>query len=166
MSYTFLKSQNINIGSSLLDNENIQFAKKMMDEYKDKIILPIDSVNLENDNIRTCFINEIKDNEVGYDIGYNTVKLFKTYLENAKLVVWNGPVGMFEDERFSNGTKSICEILKNIDAVKIVGGGDTASAVINLGYKDYMTHISTGGGASLELLEGKKLPGIEVIEDK
>ena len=166
MSYTFLKSLDINIGKSLLDSENISFAKEMLDKYSDKIILPIDSVNFDGENIKTCFINEIKDNEIGYDIGYNTIKLFKTYLENAKLVVWNGPVGMFENKEYENGTKGICEILKNIDAVKIVGGGDTASAIINLGYKDYMTHISTGGGASLELLEGKKLPGIEVIEDK
>lgn len=165
MSYTFLKSQNINIGKSLLDSDNLEFARKMLDEYKDKIILPIDSVNYDGNNIRTSFINEIKDNETGYDIGYNTIKLFKTYLENAKTIVWNGPVGMFEDENYSNGTKGICEILKNNNGVKIVGGGDTASAVINFGYKDYMTHISTGGGASLELLEGRKLPGIEVIED-
>lgn len=166
MSYTFLKSQNINIGKSLLDSENLEFAKKMLEENKDKIILPIDSVNYDGSNIRTCFINEIKDNEIGYDIGYNTVKLFKTYLENAKTIVWNGPVGMFEEENYSEGTKGICEILKNNTGVKIVGGGDTASAVINFGYKDYMTHISTGGGASLELLEGRELPGIEVIEDK
>lgn len=167
MAYTFLKSQGINIGKSLLDEENIEFCKNMLEKYPDKIILPIDSVNSETvDGIgRTCFINEIKENEMGLDIGYNTLKLFKTYLENSKTIVWNGPVGMFEKEEFSKGTIGICEILKNIDAVKIVGGGDTASAVINLGYKDYMSHISTGGGASLELLEGKTLPGIKVIED-
>ena len=166
MAYTFLKATGINIGKSLLDEESIDFCKEMLEKYKDKIILPIDSVNATDINElgRTSFINEIKDNEMGLDIGYNTVKLFKTYLENSKTIIWNGPVGMFEQEEFNKGTIGICEILKNLDAIKIIGGGDTASAIINLGYKDYMTHISTGGGASLELLEGKKLPGIEVIE--
>ena len=166
MAYTFLKATGINIGKSLLDEESIDFCKEMLEKHKDKIILPIDSVNATdiNESGRTCFINEIKDNEMGLDIGYNTVKLFKTYLENSKTIIWNGPVGMFEQEEFNKGTIGICEILKNLDAIKIIGGGDTASAIINLGYKDYMTHISTGGGASLELLEGKKLPGIEVIE--
>lgn len=166
MAYTFLKATGINIGKSLLDEESIDFCKEMLEKYKDKIILPIDSVNATdiNESGRTCFINEIKDNEMGLDIGYNTVKLFKTYLENSKTIIWNGPVGMFEQEEFNKGTIGICEILKNLDATKIIGGGDTASAIVNLGYKDYMTHISTGGGASLELLEGKKLPGIEVIE--
>ncbi len=168
MAYTFLKSQGINIGKSLLDEENLDFCKTMLEKYKDKIILPIDSVNSESieGTGRTCFINEIKDNEMGLDIGYNTVKLFKTYLENSKTVIWNGPVGLFENPEFAKGTIGLCEILKEIDAVKIIGGGDTGSAIINLGFKDAMTHISTGGGASLELLEGKKLPGIEVIKDK
>lgn len=166
MSYTFLKASGINIGKSLLDEESILFCQEMLEKYKDKIILPIDSVNAKKieEKGRTCFINEIKDDEIGLDIGYNTVKLFKTYLENSKTIVWNGPVGMFEQEEFNKGTIGICEILKNLEATKIIGGGDTASAIINLGYKEYMTHISTGGGASLELLEGKKLPGIEVIE--
>lgn len=168
MAYTFLKACGINIGKSLLDEENIEFCKKMLEQYSDKIILPIDTVTAKEvtDKGRTCFINEIKDDEMGLDIGYNTVKLFKTYLDNSRTIVWNGPVGMFEQQEFSKGTQGICEILKELDATKIIGGGDTASAVINLGYKDYMTHISTGGGASLELLEGKKLPGIEVIKDQ
>ena len=169
MAYTFLKASDINIGSSLLDEENLEFCKKMLEENPDKIILPIDSVNAkkiaENEIGRTCFINEIKEDEIGLDIGYNTVKLFRTYLEDSKTIVWNGPVGMFELEQFSKGTIGICEILKNIDATKIVGGGDTGAAVINLGFKDSVSHISTGGGASLELLEGKKLPGIEIISD-
>ena len=168
MAYTFLKASGIEIGSSLLDEESIDFCKNILKKYSDKIILPIDSVNaLEiSDEVtpRECFINEIKENEIGLDIGYNTVKLFKQYLQKSKTIIWNGPVGMFEQEEFNKGTIGICEILKNLDATKIIGGGDTASAIVNLGYKDYMTHISTGGGASLELLEGKKLPGIEVIE--
>lgn len=168
MAYTFLKASGINIGKSLLDEESLEFCKEMLEKYKDKIILPIDSVNaidIDSEG-RTCFINEIKDDEIGLDIGYNTIKLFKTYLENSKTIIWNGPVGMFEKEQFSKGTIGICKILKDIDATKIIGGGDTASAVVNFGYKEYMTHISTGGGASLELLEGKELPGIKIIEEK
>lgn len=168
MAYTFLKAEGINIGKSLLDEDSLDFCKEMLDNYKDKIILPIDSVNSTSTEGagRSCFINEIKDDEMGLDIGYNTIKLFKTYLENSKTVIWNGPVGLFENPEFAKGTIGLCDILKELDAIKIVGGGDTGSAIINLGYKDAITHISTGGGASLELLEGKKLPGIEVIKDK
>ena len=104
--------------------------------------------------------------EIGVDIGYNTVKLFRQYLDQAKTIIWNGPVGIFEREPFANGTKGICEVLKNIDATKIIGGGDTGAAITMFGYEEYVTHISTGGGASLELLEGKVLPGIEVIDEK
>lgn len=170
MSYTFLKASGIEIGSSLLDEESIDFCKNILKKYSDKIILPIDSVNaLEiSDEVtpRECFINEIKENEIGLDIGYNTVKLFKQYLQKSKTIIWNGPLGYFEIEAFSNGTKKICEVLKDIDAKKIVGGGDTGAAIIEFGYKDSVSFISTGGGASLEMLEGKKLPGIEIIEDK
>lgn len=170
MAYTFLNSTGINIGSSLLDRDNIDFCKRMLELYPDKIILPIDSVNAkkidEQEVGRSCFINEIKEDEIGLDIGYNTVKLFRMYLENSKTIVWNGPVGMFELKNFSKGTEDLCKILADVDAVKIIGGGDTGAAVIKLGYKDNMTHISTGGGASLELLEGKKLPGIDVIDEK
>lgn len=170
MAYTFLKASGIEIGSSLLDENSIPFCQKMLQQYSDKIILPIDSVNAveikENTEYRECFINEIKPNEIGLDIGYNTVKLFRSYLEKSKTIIWNGPVGMFEVKPFDQGTKAICEVLKNISAKKIVGGGDTASVVIQLGYQNIFDHISTGGGASLELLEGKKLPGVEVIYEK
>lgn len=170
MAYTFLKASGIEIGSSLLDEESIDFCKNVLKKYSDKIILPIDSVNaLEiSDEVppRECFINEIKENEIGLDIGYNTIKLFKQYLQKSKTIIWNGPLGYFEIENFSNGTKKICEVLKDIDAKKIVGGGDTGAAIIEFGYKDSVSFISTGGGASLEMLEGKKLPGIEIIEDK
>lgn len=169
MAYTFLKASGIEIGSSLLDEESIDFCKKILKKHSDKIILPIDSVNaLEISNEtspRECFINEIKENEIGLDIGYNTVKLFKQYLQKSKTIIWNGPLGYFEIDAFSNGTKKICEVLKNIDAKKIVGGGDTGAAIIEFGYKNSVSFISTGGGASLEMLEGKKLPGIEIIED-
>lgn len=170
MAYTFLKASGIEIGSSLLDEESIDFCKNILKKYSDKIILPIDSVNAleisEEVPPRECFINEIKENEIGLDIGYNTVKLFKQYLQKSKTIIWNGPLGYFEIEAFSNGTKKICEVLKDIDDKKIVGGGDTGAAIIEFGYKDSVSFISTGGGASLEMLEGKKLPGIEIIEDK
>lgn len=170
MAYTFLYASDISIGSSLLDRKHIDFCKEILEKHEDKIILPIDTVCAEEimDNVgtRTCFINEIKENEIGVDIGYSTVKLFRQYLEQAKTVLWNGPVGIFEKESFATGTKSICEILKQLDAVKIVGGGDTGAAVTMFGYEKDVTYISTGGGASLELLEGKSLPGIEVINEK
>ncbi len=166
MAYTFIKASGIDVGSSLLDEENIEFAKTMLEKYKDKLVLPIDSVNKDkNGNIRTCFINEIKEDEAGLDIGIQTIKLFKNYLSDSKTVIWNGPVGKFEESPFDNGTKELCKILESLDIKKIAGGGDTASAVINLGYKDAFTHISTGGGASLELLEGKKLPGVIYEEE-
>lgn len=166
MAYTFLKAQGLEVGSSLVDTENISFCKNMTSKYQGKIILPIDSVNMENDEkIRTCFVSDIKKEEKGLDIGPATLKLFAQYLEACKTVIWNGPVGMFEKHPFEEGTKGICEILKQTSAKVIIGGGDTASAVIDLGYKDTFAHISTGGGASLELLEGKELPGIEAIDN-
>ncbi|MBE6143981.1 MAG: phosphoglycerate kinase [Firmicutes bacterium] len=169
MAYTFLKASGVNIGSSLLDSESIEFCKEMLEKYPDKIILPIDvicSESIETKNCRECFITDLKDNEMGLDIGNATVKLFKQHLENSKTIIWNGPVGVFEQEEYANGTKQLCEILSTLDAKTILGGGDTASAAINFGYKAKFTHISTGGGASLELLEGKKLPGIEIINNK
>lgn len=168
MSFTFLKAAGMPIGSSLLDLENIEFCKQMLEKYKEKIILPIDvitSTEIETPkNVKECFISDIKENDIGLDIGHGTIKLFKTILEESKTIIWNGPVGKFEIEEYSNGTKQLCEIIKNKD-ITIIGGGDTASAVINMGYGEAFTHISTGGGASLELLEGKKLPGIEIIEN-
>lgn len=168
MAFTFIKSQGMNIGSSLLDEESLDFCKKMLKEHQDKIILPIDVVTSENVekpvNVKEIFISDIKDKDIGLDIGHGSIKLFKTYLEESNTIIWNGPVGKFEIEEFSKGTKELCEIIKNKENT-IIGGGDTASAVINLGYKDAFTHISTGGGATLELLEGKKLPGIEIINE-
>lgn len=168
MAYTFLKSQDINIGKSLLDEENLEFCKEMLDKYQDKIILPTDSIVTkeikENSEFKEKFITDFDNDDIGVDIGYSTTKLFKNFLDISKTIVWNGPLGVFEIENFSNGTKKICDVLSNLDATTIIGGGDTASAVINFGYKDKFTHISTGGGASLELLEGKRLPGIEIIK--
>ena len=170
MAFTFLKASGLPIGASLLDEENIEFCQRMLAEHGDKIILPIDcvcSTSLEEGNpSRECFISDIKDDELGLDIGNASIKVFKDVLKDSKTIVWNGPVGVFEQEAYANGTKELCEYLSNLDAITIIGGGDTASAAINFGYKDKFTHISTGGGASLELLEGKDLPGISIIEEK
>lgn len=170
MAFTFLKASGLPIGSSLLDEENIDFCKKMLNEHSDKIILPIDvicSKDIEKEDIaRECFISDIKDDEIGLDIGHASIEVFKDVLSESKTIVWNGPVGMFEKEAYASGTKSLCELLSKLDATTIIGGGDTASAAINFGYKEKFTHISTGGGASLELLEGKELPGITIIDNK
>ena len=170
MAYTFLKSQDIEIGSSLLDEENIDFCKKMLNEYPNKIILPIDSIvtkNIEDsENKKEKFITDFNKDDIGVDIGKGTIELFKQYLDESKTIIWNGPLGIFEIKGFDLGTKEICEILKNNKGITILGGGDTASAAINFGYKESFTHISTGGGASLEMLEGKVLPGVDIIEEK
>ena len=170
MAYTFLSAAGFNIGSSLLDSENIEFCKSMLGKYPDKIILPTDSIVTkevsENSPYMEKYITDFDNDDIGVDIGHSTVKLFKETLVNSKTVIWNGPVGIFEMDNFSKGTKELLEILSKLDAKVIIGGGDTASAAINFGYKDAFSHISTGGGASLELLEGKKLPGIESILEK
>lgn len=162
MAFTFLKASGLEIGSSLLDNESLDFCKNILKDYEDKIILPIDVVT----DRKTCFISDITKEEKGLDIGPQTVKLFAQYLNSSKTIIWNGPVGMFEEEKYSYGTKGLCESLKNIKCIKIAGGGDTASAIKQFGYENVFTHISTGGGASLELLEGKELPGIKIIYEK
>ena len=152
--------------NSLLDSEIIDYCKNVLDNYKDKIILPVDAVvakDINDNNYKVVDINNISDTDMGLDIGPETVKLFSKYIEMSKTIIWNGPMGVFENPLYQNGTKGICEAF-NKDQIVIVGGGDSASAVVNLGYKDKVTHISTGGGASLELLEGKELPGIEAIK--
>ena len=168
MAYTFLKASGLPIGSSLCDEEHIDYCKNLMEKYPDKIILPIDSVNAKeikaDTEIQERFISDFKEDEIGLDIGHNTVKLFAQYLKDSKTILWNGPVGMFELEPFKKGTEAICKLLKENRGFIVVGGGDTASAIE--AYVDAVTHISTGGGASLELLEGKKLPGIEIINEK
>ncbi len=170
MAYTFLQACEIQTGSSLVDFEQISFVKDLMTKYSDKIILPIDHVVTkqikEEGSFRTCFINEIKEDEFGVDIGSATIKLFQQYLKDSKQVLWNGPVGIFEIEAFSNGTKKLLEICKNLSGDVILGGGDSAASAIKFGYENAFLHISTGGGATLELLEGKKLPGIESIYEK
>ena len=168
MAYTFLKSKGYNIGLSLLDEESIDFCDSILNKYNDKIILPIDSVvskSIDGDSTLKDN-NSFDDNDIGFDIGSNTINKFETILDRCELIVWNGPLGMFENEKYSNGTREILKYLSNKEKSVIIGGGDTASAAINFGYKDIFTHISTGGGASLELLEGKVLPAIDIIDDK
>lgn len=170
MAFTFLKAKDIEIGKSILDEENISFCKDIMSKYPDKIILPIDTVcSKEIDEQAVCenkFITDLKNDDIGLDIGFNTVKLFCEYLSECKTVIWNGPVGMCELKNYQGGTKKLCEFLSKLDSSVIIGGGDTAAAVISLGYKDSFTHISTGGGASLELMEGKILPGVDIINER
>lgn len=169
MAYTFLKAQGKKIGSSLLDKENLQFCNEILKEYCDKIILPVDSIcttSIESNKGIVKKINNIKPNQMGVDIGPATIKLFQKYLEISKTVIWNGPVGVFEQSAFSEGTKKICEILKENKGIVILGGGDTASAANQFGFQNAFSHISTGGGASLKMLEGKTLSGIEVITEK
>ncbi|MBE6149515.1 MAG: phosphoglycerate kinase [Firmicutes bacterium] len=160
MAFTFIKSKGISIGESLHEDEYLEFCKNILENNKEKIILPIDVVTENN----TCSIDGIKENEKGFDIGPLSVELFKKYLNNSNTIIWNGPLGMFEEEKYSYGTKGVCDVLSTLSAVKIAGGGDTASYINNNGYESIFTHISTGGGASLELLEGKELPGISVIK--
>lgn len=168
MAYTFLKAKGMEIGSSLLDSDNIDFCKEILANYGDKVILPIDSVVTDDIDKHEVVreVTSIPSDMMGVDIGTKTIELFSKYLDKSKTIIWNGPVGVFEIPDFSKGTKALCEVLSKSDATTIIGGGDTGSAVINLGYKDKVTHISTGGGASLELMEGKILPGIDIIKEK
>ncbi len=169
MAYTFFKAQGKNIGKSLCEEEKVEYAKNLLEKAKEKIVLPVDTVvakEFKND-AKSAVTTDIKDDEMGLDIGEKSVEKFAEILKNAKTVIWNGPMGVFEMENFAKGTIGVCKILSNLkDAITIIGGGDSATAAINLGYKDKFTHISTGGGASLEYLEGKTLPGIESLADK
>ena len=163
MAYTFLKAKGFEIGKSLYEEEYYDYCKKLLDNPK--IILPVDHVASKSLESNDCEIKKYLDSDdIALDIGPKTVSLFSKYIEESKTIIWNGPVGMFENTLYQHGTKGLCEIFNKNQTI-IVGGGDTASAVINLGYKNKVTHISTGGGASLELLEGKELPGIKIIGD-
>lgn len=163
MCFTFLKSMNLNTGLSIVDNDNIEYCKNILNNNKDKLILPLDIVTKDN---KIKNINEISDEDIGYDIGPKTIKEFTHILKNSKRVIVNGPMGVFEEEPFSHGTKEILQVLKENNIKTLVGGGDSASAVNQLGFTSEFYHISTGGGATLEYLSGKKLPGIEAISDK
>ena len=170
MAYTFLKASGVNIGKSILDEESIEFSSEILSEYSDKIVLPSDinvTKEFSNDAIsRIADINDIADDEMGLDIGSQSIVKFTNILKDAKTVFWNGPLGVYEFSNFTNGTASILKCVANIDAKVILGGGDIVAASSELGYKDKVTHASTGGGATLEYMEGKDLPGISVIDNK
>ena len=174
MAYTFFKSMGYSVGNSICELDKLDLAQELIKKAKEKnvkLVLPIDNViateiapDAENKIIDS---DNIPDGWEGLDIGPKTIELFKEELKNAKTVIWNGPVGFSEYEIFANGTRSIADMLSSLkDATTIIGGGDSAAAVEKLGYADKITHISTGGGASLEFLEGKKLPGIECLINK
>lgn len=170
MTYTFYKALGKDIGSSLLEEDKVELAKELIEKAGDKLVLPVDSVvasEFSND-VSTDIVGEnIPDGKMGLDIGPKTVELFENELKGAKTVVWNGPMGVFEMSNFAQGTIKVCEALAKLDdAITIIGGGDSATAAQDLGFADDFSHISTGGGASLEYLEGKELPGIAAISDK
>ncbi|MCZ7408499.1 phosphoglycerate kinase [Parvimonas micra] len=173
MAFTFLKSLGYSVGKSLLEEDKIDFAKELIEKAKSKnvkILLPIDVVvskEFSNDSeFKIVNIDSIGDDYMGLDIGEKTVKLFSDEINNAKTVVWNGPMGVFEMSNFAKGTFEIAKAIAESETISIIGGGDSASAAEKSGYKDKITHISTGGGASLEFLEGKILPGIDSIDNK
>lgn len=171
MAYTFLKAQGKEIGTSLLEEDRIEMAKEFLAQGEGKLILPVDSVVANAfDNateVRTVSNDEIPAGFMGLDIGPKSIELFRKELEGAKTVVWNGPMGVFENPAYANGTIEICKAISELpDAMTVIGGGDSAAAAIQLGFKDKFTHISTGGGASLEYMEGKELPGIAIIQEK
>ena len=173
MAYTFFKAQGYNVGNSLCEVEKTDLALEAMEKAKAKgvkLLLPIDTkIGKEfkaDTESKTVAWTEIPDEWEGFDIGEKTIEMFKKELKNAKTVIWNGPLGLFEFDQFAIGTNEIAKTLAELDATTIIGGGDSAAAVEKAGLADKMTHISTGGGASLEFLEGKKLPGIECLQDK
>jgi len=170
MSYTFAVAQGQKVGNSLLEEDRVELAKSFIDKAAGKLILPVDSIISseygENGDIKVCD-GDIPDGYMGLDIGPKTIALFTKELEGAKTVIWNGPMGVSEMDSFAKGTIAICEALASLEGANtIIGGGDSAAAVMKLGYTDKVSHISTGGGASLEYMEGKVLPGIAAIDDK
>ena len=173
MAYTFMKAKGYEVGSSLLEADYIDYAKEMMEKAKAKgvkLLIPVDTVvaqEFSNDAPhKTISSDSIEEGWMGLDIGEKTIELYKDALKDAKTVVWNGPMGVFEMPNYAKGTNAIAQMLADLDAVTIIGGGDSVAAVNQAGLGDKMSHISTGGGASLEFLEGKELPGIACLQDK
>ena len=174
MMFTFLKAEGKNTGSSLLEADKVELAASLIKKAKEKnveLLLPIDTVvakEFKNDTeFKTVSVDDIEDEWMGLDIGEKSVELFKKALEGAKTVVWNGPMGVFEMSNYANGTIGVCKAIAELkDAKTIIGGGDSAAAAIQLGFADKFSHISTGGGASMEYLEGKVLPGVAAISEK
>jgi phosphoglycerate kinase len=174
MAYTFLKAKGYGIGKSLLDESNIDFCKEMLATAGDRLLLPVDVVITDHnpfdggeERCTTAIVpvDQIPADQEGADIGPETVAKFSAAIKGAATVVWNGPMGIFEFAKFANGTREIAKALSESSAITIIGGGDSAAAVQQMGYGDKMTHISTGGGASLEFLEGKPLPGVVALQD-
>lgn len=173
MAYTFIKALGHEIGTSLLEEDKVAYAKEMMDKAKAKgvnLLLPVDFVYAdrfaEDAQPHITEGRDIPADCMGLDIGPKTRELFANAIRESKTIVWNGPMGVFEFENFANGTKAIAQAMADVDATTIIGGGDSAAAVNQMGFGDKMSHISTGGGASLEFLEGKELPGIVALDDK
>ena len=173
MAYTFIKAQGGDVGKSLVEEDYISFALDMINKAREKgvkLLLPVDTVIAkeiaEGAAEGSVDVNAIPDDYMGLDIGPESIKLFKETLKDAKTIVWNGPMGVFETADFAEGTKAIASLLAESDAITVIGGGDSAAAVTQMGYADKMSHVSTGGGASLEFLEGKELPGVAVIDEK
>ena len=173
MMFTFIKAQGGNIGKSLCEDDKIEVAKEILQKAKDKnvkMIIPVDTVAAddmnENANTVVCDPYDIPEGYMGLDIGPKTIELFRKEIDLAGTVVWNGPVGVFEIDKFATGTNEIANAMANSEAITNIGGGDSAAAVEKAGLEKEMSHVSTGGGASLEFMEGKKLPGIEALEDK
>lgn len=169
MAFTFLKALGYKIGNSILDMQNVDFCKDILEKYQDKIILPVDirvSKNIESsEESQIVDIGNIDSDEIGSDIGPKSIELFQKYLKNASIVVWNGPLGMYEIEEYSIGTREILKYLEEHSIETILGGGDIVAASRKLGYMDKMSHVSTGGGATLEYLEGKNLSGLAMIKE-
>jgi phosphoglycerate kinase len=169
MSYTFEAAKGWNVGNSLCERDKIDLAKELMEEGGEKIIIPIDHIvanKFDNEAERRINTDGVEEGYMGMDIGPQTTTLFANIIKKAKTVIWNGPMGVFEMPNFSHGTKAVAEAMAKVKGVTIIGGGDSAAAVISMGFADKMTHISTGGGASLEYLEGLVLPGIDCLNDK
>ena len=177
MAYTFMKANGYEVGKSLVDDEKIDYCKEMMQKAKDlgkTLLLPIDTVVTKDFpnpidaeiDVKTVSADQIPADMEGLDIGEKTRALFAEQVKTAKTVVWNGPMGVFENPKLAKGTIAVAEALANTDATTIIGGGDSAAAVNQLGFGDKMTHISTGGGASMEFLEGKELPGVAALDEK
>ena len=157
--YTFTAGD---VGKSIVSLEHLGFAKDMLDRYDDKIVLPVDFMTADGEKK----INEFNDNDIGYDIGSNSIKIFNKVLEIAKSVIFNGPMGLFEDNKYAKGTRMLFKCLDKNKVKTIIGGGDSAAAVNKLGFSDSFYHVSTGGGATMKYLESRSLVGIDVIEDK
>ena len=178
MAYTFVKAQGGSVGKSLVDDEKLDYCKEMMDKASKlgkKLLLPVDTIAADNfpdpiddPNLATVVVKteEIPADKEGLDIGPETQKMYADAVKSAKTVVWNGPMGVSENPVLAKGTIAVAQALADTDATTIIGGGDSAAAVNNLGFGDKMSHISTGGGASLEFLEGKELPGVVAADDK